>query len=292
MQNFFSLLFFSLLFFAVVLLCGCQKELSLDRSNTRNTTLSDSSELLTKTISIEDGTTATTEFAYDTTRQLTREYYHTTSTSPGAKTYSSHTIYTYDAQGRVFRIAHKENQTIENVLYDTSYAFVHYINGASDEISYTKRISVGNGKTFFDSVLYTYSNAHSIIKTEHYAYAAGQPVPSQPNIYYTWDYSAKGNLIERREYIPDTLSASYKLNFTYKFGYDDKVNPLAISKVRLEKHWGAAVSPNNEITQTNFYPGGQLELLTTTYQYRADGRPISAKFSGGGRTVTRAYTYQ
>ncbi|MFL5738860.1 MAG: hypothetical protein ACJ75B_01480 [Flavisolibacter sp.] len=274
----------TILFLSVVaaLLFSCQREPGVTLS--ANRTSNDTGNLLIKTVVKYAGAATINDFSYDQNKKIVLKLTETTDNLSGAKQSSSINFYR-DDKGRVFKIARKYDQP----SHDSIFTFNFYESNASDRLVYSKIIDAPTGQTSIDSITYQYNSNDQIVKTTHYLYSPNQQA-SGADSYYIWDYDSKGNLVQMRQY--SNKAGSFELAITYQFKYDDKINPAVTETSLLEYNWYEAVSPNNLIEQKNIYPGQPDEVLTTNYQYRSDGRPTAASFTGVGNSFQTSYYYQ
>jgi YD repeat-containing protein len=254
-------------------MAACEKELS--STNHHDSNITDSQELLVKTIDESPGGSIITEYAYDQSSKLISERTTMTNTSVGTRTSSM--IFYRDPQGRIIKTAHKYDQPVENILYDTVITLVHYENQNSTKILYTTAATTANGITVYDSTLYSYNASNKVIKTQHYTYRSNEPLgtPRKKSNWFSWDYNSVGNLIKMEQYSDPAGNGAYQVDITYTFEYDNKINPYySGDDIRLEGDWYSA-SPNNVVKQTVHITQTreQYDNRISYDQYDASGRP-------------------
>lgn len=247
-------------------------------ANNNGAALTDGQEMLIKTIDESSGGSITTEYKYDSNGKILSEYTTMTNSSVGTRTSS---IFFYrDGSGRIFKTAQKYDQPVEHILYDTIITLVVYENGTSNRIKFSKTETTANGITVYDSVLYSYSTAGKVVKTQHYLYRSTDmpgTLPRQVN-WFSWEYSDAGNLLRMQQYSDHAGNGNFELDISYTFEYDNKVNPYySGDDIRLEADWYSA-SPNNVIKQTVLISQTkeQYDNLISYDQYDVKGRPKTA----------------
>jgi hypothetical protein len=275
------------------ILLSCQKEVSMSDNN--GTVLIDDAALLVKTFDESANGSITTEYKYDVSKKLVSERTSMTNTSVGTRTSS---LYFYrDGLGRIIKTAHKYDQPIDNILYDTVVTSVIYETAISNKIVYSKTSTTANGITVYDSTRYAYNVDGKITRTEHFTYRQDDlpTIPPRRSNYFNWQYDATGNLIKMEQYSDFSGSGVFQLEIAYLFEYDNKINPYySGDDIRLESDWYSA-SPNNVIKQTIqiSQTREQYDNLISYDQYDGIGRPMTATHTPAwAPTVRTTFFYQ
>jgi hypothetical protein len=258
------------------ILLSCEKEVSMTNQN--GAAFTDNHELLIKTIDDSPQGSIITEYKYDGTKKLVAE--NTTMTNTVLGTRTSSFLFSRDSQGRIIKTAHKYDQPVDNILYDTVITLVFYENASSTKIRYSKTATTANGITVYDSTLYSYNTTGKVVKTQHFTYRSSDPPGTVQRLinWFNWEYNAVGNLVKMEQYSDQAGNGTHSIDIAYLFEYDNKINPYySGDDIRLESDWYSA-SPNNVIKQTVqvSQTREQYDNYISYDQYDANGRPTTA----------------
>lgn len=275
--------------FCSTMMLSCEKEVSM--TNQSGSGNSDVPELLIKTIDESPQGSIVTEYKYDHAKKLVSEQTTMFNISRGSKT--SSILFFRDTQGRITKTAHKYDQPVDNILYDTVITLVYYEDPVSRKIHHTTTATTANGITVYDSVRYLYSALGKVVKTEHYTYRSNET--RKKGNWFSWEFNSAGNLVKMEQYSDQTGTGIYGVDITYLFDYDDKVNPYySGDDIRLETDWYSA-SPNNVIKQTVqvAQTHERYENLIFYDQHDIKGRPTLATHTPAFAPVVKTtFVYQ
>jgi hypothetical protein len=270
--------------FLAIILTSCQREVSIIQQRPTGDVL------LVKTISISplNNDSLIITYDYDSQERLAKETINSKYSPTGPMLLAS-SEYIRDAIGRITRVKRIGRSVLNPTVDIISYMNVVYINDTSTKVDHI----TDDNSTFKTVFTYNTNGKISRIETQqHY------PLPSDPLqmvVYFTHQYDALGNLLEKTQYSDWDNNGSFERAITYKFEYDGKVNPVDSNDDALcESRW-SLISKENCIKQSNDYadPLSLDDFVTEQFTYRSDGRPQTAFTTGtAGEHYVRTYFYQ
>ena len=213
--------------------------------------------------------------------------------------------FTYNPQGQVSKL-HAQWQYVEgdpNIIKAIDYNFQYDSQNRPVQLDLTGGPTVrylyrGNliDKTrelFPDGsiateVQYIYANNRVAAEVWYTYEAPGKPLPL---IKYVFAYDAKGNLNQVETFQQDS-SLVYRLTETVSYtDFDDKVNPNSWM-LRYPYLPQMRYQFNNPRKEVRLQVGGQPQTITRTYEYNAQGLPVSKRASGPfGELPAVTYAY-
>jgi hypothetical protein len=277
MRNLLLLLVFSSLF-----LISCQKEDTYPPL--------DSGTLLIKSVSVANGETTTTTYAYTTDGKV--DVINMTGTSGGISVGNYRKFYR-DAAGRIIRIAEKVPPQ-SGIEVDTIFTYVHYPNATTFNYDYTVQNINVDVYEINDSTLFTYNSNNQV--TQGYTYQTSTIFGPFQEIKTLYTYDAAGNVIKIEGY--NDASGTMELSVTFNIEYDNKTNPLAFDQQAGLLSGGGFTSSVNNPTVVKFkaVENPETQTITNTYTFGANGLPetlVSADDVDGTVTnTTTTFYYQ
>ncbi|CAN5704003.1 hypothetical protein BH10BAC2_BH10BAC2_42780 [soil metagenome] len=276
--------------FAFVLMLGSLLFASCQKEDTYPPLGNNSGTLLIKSVSVANGETTTTTYAYTTDGKI--DVINMTGTSGGISVGNYRKFYR-DATGRIISIAEKVSPQ-SGIEVDTVFTYVHYPNATTFNYDYTVQNINVDVYEINDSTLITYNSNNQI--TQGYTYQTSTIFGPFQEIKTLYTYDAVGNVIKIEGY--NDASGTMELSITLNIAYDDKTNPLAFDQqASLLSGRGFTASVNNPILikfTDAASPG--IQTITNTYTFRADGLPetlLSADdVDGTVANTTTTFYYQ
>ena len=283
-----------LLGLAALIFVSCQKELSLENSNSVPTppgsggpgpdTLGDLLVRAVAKYSASDSTVQT--YSYDAAKHLIG--INTSGTLSGNNLNNKETI-KRDASGNITQIVLINAQAGGDTLVTDVF-----FDAVNNRYSHTIISFSFNGSTYVDSSVLVYDGAGKIIQTVDYA----QNPLAGYQLLYRNEYTYSGSAIDSvKLFAVDPNTGSLDWISANIFSYDAKVNPLILSN-------GDAIlltqpllySPNNNILLQSLdvkVPANGF-TLTTSFTYNSKNKPITSisTHTPGGATYTGSFYYQ
>ena len=268
------------------LLVSCQKETSTDSPNQRtDTTLGNQLARVVTYSGPSNQDSAVVEYTYGATGKLASEHTTFVINDNGTIVRKEYfTRYERDVTGRIVKFTYKPTTDIGNAPDSVSES-VTYKGAGLMQIAYLN-----------DSTrVYEYDAQGRVSKTSDYQHLPLATDPRKLVVYHTYTYDAAGNMLERKEYTDRNDDGNFELNISYKFEYDNQINPLYFTDdAMIEFKWYLFASPNN-LTKFSYDvadPGFPDDEANATYQYRMDGKPASSTYVGNGQANFSIYYYQ
>jgi hypothetical protein len=277
--------------FTLIIFASCKKEFS--ESNDGDQPIEDSiprAGRLIKRLAIS-GTnksdTATIEYSYDITGNLELEI-TTMKVKLQNGTYDVKHFYTRyyrePVGGRIVKIARKGPYSDNGNNVDTLFDYVTYKSPTSSMVEH-----INNGAR-----VYSYDAHERVSGTSEYMHWPNPTDPVRMVVYHIYTYDDNGNIKKREEFTDLDADGVFQLNFTYKFEYDNKINPLLLGDDALiEWNW-TLFSPNNVLKQINddANPAGIDDEITTVYEYGVDNLPRSGGYNLGPNPIILKFIYE
>jgi hypothetical protein len=269
-------------------LVSCQKETSTDTPNQNQRTDSSGTRLVrVVTFSGSSGQDSTVvEYTYDATGKLAEEHSILVINDNGNLVKREFlTRYLRDVTGRIVQFTNKGPVSDLGNAPDSVTETVTYKGAGLMQIAYLND----------SSRVYEYDAQGRVSRTSDHQHF---PLPSDPRklvVYHVYTYDGAGNIAVRNEFTDADGEGNFELNISYKFEYDNQVNPLYFrDDAMIEFKWYLFASPNN-LTKFSYDisdPRGLDDEASATYQYRMDGKPASSTYVGNGQTNFSVYYYQ
>lgn len=263
-------------------LVSCQKEDSYPPLS--------SGDLLIKSVSVANGETSTTNYAYTPDGKI--DVINMTGTSGGLSLGNYRKFYR-DATGRIIRIAQKVPPQ-SGIEVDTIFTNVYYPDATTFNYHYTVMKLAVSGFEVNDSTIYTYNSNNQV--TEGYTYQVSPIFGPVQDVRALYSYDASGNMIKIQGY--NNASGTMELSVTFDMEYDDKTNPLAFDPQIMLITGGAPGSSGNNVIVARFKDvnNPDTQTITNTYTFGANGLPVtlvSADDADGTVTnTTTTFYYQ
>jgi len=215
-----------------------------------------SGELLVKSVSVANGETTTTTYAYTSDGKI--DVINMTGTSGGISVGNYRKFYR-DVAGRIIRIAEKIPPQ-SGIEVDTIFTYVHYPNATTFNNDYTVQNINVDVYEINDSTIFTYNGNNQI--TQGYTYQTSTIFGPFQEIKTLYTYDAAGNLIKIEGY--NDASGTMELSVTFEMEYDDKTNPLAFDPQIMLITGGAPGSSGNNVILARFKDVNNPDTQTIT----------------------------
>jgi hypothetical protein len=275
-----------LLMAAIVFLVACQKEISLENSNSGpNNPTNPDAGLLTRLVNVfgNDSTVAT--IAYDASNRLILHNY--TAPDPADDTYLR---VVRSSNGTITRYTRIDDEVLSlgldslvtNLFYNSALArYTHSISTFAD-----------GSEVYFDSTAFTYDGSGNMTAKTSYLRVGPSPYIEYQESEYTY---AGGNATSEKYYTVDPQTGVMEQRLTYNYSYDDKVNPLKLGTESMILMDDASYFGNNNASSVDILPAatpGDSQVITVAYTYNAANKPAGATITqqpGSGTSTLRFY---
>lgn len=276
------------LFFLAGFILSCEKETSVD-SNGGNSP--DGTPQLVRVITTylpENFDYYIREFGYDSNDLIhqVKSTFKIKRTNGTIDEIKGTTQFYRDNLNRIIRIGSFPDTSSINTL-------LHYIDASSIKVGSAVIVkNIGTSTLVLDSTVFEYGSNGKVSKSSHYL----PDVNSIPQLstYQIYQYDLNGNVISKALYQDDDANGSFEIALTYKWDYDDKLNPMfqdEIAYFQWGELWPDYSSKNNVIRQTNVYANTPSDELKYSYQYDQLLRPSFQLVLGDPANKT-SYFYQ
>lgn len=196
-------------------------------------------------------------------------------------------------------ISYNNDHKIASVAYDAfpggamiSYQELYaYFNGRLSRINIRRNGKVGTYKTFtYDSrtiteSYYAIGNTDQNNVTVYYLAAAGSRqivawARRGQNQRDSVTFTYTGDNVTRM----DAYNADDEVEYSYRYEYDDKVNPFALAGLSGEdaEHFKPINISKNNITHIELHYDDNIDHTGFTYTYDKDNRPVTRTMTRGG----------
>jgi uncharacterized lipoprotein NlpE involved in copper resistance len=272
---------------AVLLLCSCKKELSLENPDSiPGGSTTTGTGLLTRMVSVAGADSSVNDYGYDAAGHLITVNY--TSTRGG----NQYTRLYRNSAGVLTKFTIKSDD-LDSAGIDSIETVVTY-NSAQGRYAYGIATINFSGVVYTDSTVYNYDNNGALINKTTYAKAG----PSNYQLYSKNDYSYNtGNNIGVEKYYTFNGTANnFDLEATYNYTYDDKVNPLQLGAegpiVLDDVSYAGPGNANSFQFIDNVDPTNNFST-STTFTYNSLNKPSAGTVveDPGGGTYDLRYYY-
>lgn len=272
-------------------LTACQKEISSeDGGGTGNTNGNSVGELLIKTVAKTGADSLVTNYTYDASKRLMREFIKGKS---NGQDFENDIRVVRNASGIITHVIQK-NPQFQAMGIDSAVSKIYYDAGSSRYTARATELTLG-GFTSVDSTVFTYNSSGLIIRQDTYNGSPALGAPMALNVKFEFTYSAEGNVIKNQSYSYDATTSSWDLIAVIDNTFDTKVSPIKLSSTEAAAMLKADWSSTNNATSIalqDLATGAGSFNMTISYTYNSQNKPATSQSTRQGVTTNTVFYYQ